>query len=447
VLNKVLNIIKNKLGVKSKRDAQLLLSMCTGILTKFFAVGSALITIPVTLGYLGTEEFGLWMLVTGILGVMSFSDLGIGMGLQNALSKCAGKDDRASPSKYIATSYFLVSLISLSIFVLLLVLYAFVPIGILFDSDALQNKENMLQVIVIAIAIFLLGMPIGLIQRVLNGDQKMYITNNLLLVGQVLAFLSIFISVGFDLKIIGLMSLFLLSPIVVFLCYSIYYYSQNVRLLPQYKNVSKKRIITILNTGFWTVITQLIYSIKVNAPVMIVSMVLGLAVLTDFSIAHKLITIISVIVNIALQSLWPVYGEAYARGDKQWIISTMKKSLLYTLMLSLLAAVFVISFNDFIFSLWIGDTFSIDNNVLIGLAFMAVVINLNVCFAVFLNGTGHFKTQSQFSIVFVTLAIICSYLLAPEYGLLGIILSMAFIAEMFMLPIFYLITKRVVNNL
>jgi O-antigen/teichoic acid export membrane protein len=185
----------------------------------------------------------------------------------------------------------------------------------------------------------------------------------------------------------------------------------------------------------------------VNAPVLIVSMVLGLTVLADFSIAHKLISIISVFVNIALQSLWPVYGEAYARGDKQWIIKTMKKSLLYTLLLSFLAVAFVLAFQHYIFSIWIGGAFSIDNNILIALSIMAVVINLNVCFAVFLNGTGHFKMQSQFSIVLVSLAIGTSYLLAPQYGLLGIILSMTIIAELARLPVFYLITKRVVNNL
>jgi O-antigen/teichoic acid export membrane protein len=421
--------------------------MCTGILVKFFSVGSALITIPITLKYLGTEEFGLWMLVTSILGVITFSDLGIGMGLQNALSKCVGKDDKTSPSKYISTSYFLVSIISLSIFVLLFAFYKFVPLEILFDSDDLQNKENMYLVIVIAIGIFLFGMPIGLIQRVLNGYQKMYISNNLLLAGQIIAFISIFISVWFNLKIEGLVSLFLISPIIVFLFYSIYYFSQNSTLLPQYKNVSKKRIATILITGVWTVITQLIYTLKVNAPVLIVSMVLGLTVLADFSIAHKLISIISVFVNIALQSLWPVYGEAYARGDKQWIIKTMKKSLLYTLLLSFLAVAFVLAFQHYIFSIWIGGAFSIDNNILIALSIMAVVINLNVCFAVFLNGTGHFKMQSQFSIVLVSLAIGTSYLLAPQYGLLGIILSMTIIAELARLPVFYLITKRVVNNL
>lgn len=439
--------IKRKFDMFSQRDTRLLLSMCTGILTKFFAVGSALITIPITLKYLGTEDFGLWMLVTGILSVISFSDLGIGMGLQNALSKCVGKDDKASPSKYISTSYFLISFISLSILVLLLVTYKFLPTETLFSSDDLQSKENMFQVIVIAIAIFLLGMPIGLIQRVLNGYQKMYISNNLLLAGQVLALLSIFISVWLDLKIIGLISLFLLSPIVVFLCYSTYYYSQNSTLLPHLKNVSKKCIATILNTGVWTVITQLIYTLKMNAPVIIVSSILGLVVLADFSIAHKLISIISVIVNIALQSLWPVYGEAYAREDKQWIIKTMKKSLLYTLLLSLLAVIFVITFSDYIFSIWISDEFSIDNNILIALSVMAVIINLNVCFAVFLNGTGHFKTQSQFSIVFVSLAIISAYLLAPHYGLLSIILSMTIIAELARLPIFYLITKRVIDKL
>jgi O-antigen/teichoic acid export membrane protein len=443
----VIDQIKNRLGIKNKRDTRLVLSMITGMLTKVFSVGSALITIPITLKYLGTEEFGLWMLITGILGVLSFSDLGIGMGLQNAISKCVGKDDKTTPQKYISTSYFLISVISTVIFILLFIAYQIIPLGFLFNNETINGKESMLFVIFISISIFLLGMPIGLIQRVLNGYQKMYISNNLLLGGQILALISIFISVWLDLKIIGLVSLFLLSPIVIFLFYSIYYYSINSLLVPHYKKVTKDCVTTILNTGIWTVVTQLIYTLKVNAPIMIISITIGLSALTEFSIIHKFVSIISVIVNIALQSLWPVYGEAFARGDKKWIVKTMKKSLIGTSILSFLALFFVFTFNDFIFSFWVGDDFSVDNSLLIGLSVMAILINLNVCFAVFLNGTGHFKRQSQFSMLFVSLAIGFAYLLAPVYGVIGIVLSMTIIAEMFRLPIFYLITKRVVNQL
>lgn len=439
--------IKNKLKKSSERDLLLIFSMATGILTKIFTVGTALITIPVTLEYLGPERFGLWMLITGILGVLSFSDLGIGMGLQNAISKCVGNDDKTTPKKYISTSYFLISIISFSIFILLFLLYVITTKFYFIDELDLSITEEGLQVSFISISIFLLGMPIGLIQRVLNGYQKMYISNNLLLCGQLLALISIFISVWFDLKIIGLVSLFLLSPIVTFLFYSIYYFLKKPLLAPTYNNVTRDCAAIIFNTGIWTVITQLIYTLKINAPTIIIPIVLGLNALTEFSITHKLVSIISVVANIALQSLWPVYGEAYARGDKSWIIQTMKKSLIATLVLSFFTLFLVFVFNDFIFRVWVGGEFFVNDSLLIGLSAMAILININVCFAVFLNGTGHFKRQTQFSIIFVSLAILCSFFSATVYGILGIVLSMAVIAELLRLPIFYLITKKVVNQL
>ena len=58
--------IKRKLKKVSKRDSLLIFSMATGIMTKIFTVGTALITIPVTLEYLGPESFGLWMLIKNI---------------------------------------------------------------------------------------------------------------------------------------------------------------------------------------------------------------------------------------------------------------------------------------------------------------------------------------------------------------------------------------------
>jgi O-antigen/teichoic acid export membrane protein len=292
-----------------------------------------------------------------------------------------------------------------------------------------------------------LGLPVNLILRVLNGLQFMYVGNNVMLLGHVIAFFSIFISVGLDLKIQGLVFFFLASPLFVNLLYSIYFFTKNSSMAPIFSKFNPSTLLELVQVGAWTVLSQLIYALKINAPVLIISSTLGLVVLAEFSIAHKLVTIITVIANIGLQSLWPIYGEAYSSGGKLWIINTMRKSVFYAVSLSLFFSFFIVVFGDDIFKLWIHDYNPPSTSLMVSLVFLTSLMNINVCFAVFLNGTGHFKNQSIYYSFFVFLGIVGSILFSSEYGSISVVLSMAVFTELLSIPFFYNNYKKVLSKI
>ena len=131
----------------SKRNTRLLLSITTSVLTKLIGVGSTLITIPLTLNYLGTESFGVWMVISSVVGFMSFSDLGIGMGLQNALSKAYGEEDTSSQKYYVSNAYALAIIVVCVASTTLITISYFVPIERLFkitDQVQLDNAVSAL---------------------------------------------------------------------------------------------------------------------------------------------------------------------------------------------------------------------------------------------------------------------------------------------------------------
>ena len=95
----------------------------TAFTARVVNIGTGLITIPLTLSYLGKEQFGLWMTLTGFVGFLTFTDMGLGIGLQNVLAECHGKEDKQNPSRYISSTLFVMTLlmvlfISIALFVL-----------------------------------------------------------------------------------------------------------------------------------------------------------------------------------------------------------------------------------------------------------------------------------------------------------------------------------------
>src|SRR5205823_1872065 len=70
------------------------------------AIGSltGIITIPLTVRYLGAERYGAWMTISSVLVFLGFGDFGLASSLTNALGKAFGADDRASARRFVTTT-------------------------------------------------------------------------------------------------------------------------------------------------------------------------------------------------------------------------------------------------------------------------------------------------------------------------------------------------------
>src|SRR5262245_43745518 len=65
----------------------------TAVVARAVQVGTSLITIPLTVHYLGNERFGLWMAISSVLAMANFADFGIGNGVLNTVADAFGKND------------------------------------------------------------------------------------------------------------------------------------------------------------------------------------------------------------------------------------------------------------------------------------------------------------------------------------------------------------------
>lgn len=433
--------------IKQQRNSRLFLSIITSVLAKFIAIGSTLITIPVTLNYLGAESFGVWMVISGIIGFMGFSDLGIGMGLQNSLSKSCGEDDAYSPKYYIANAYIIVTGIACLLALLSLAAFSLLPVELLFKAEEqalLSNSVNALKYSVLA---FLLGMPITLIQRILAGLQKSYVASNVVLLGSVLSLLAILLAVYLDLGLVGISVLFILSPTVTLLVYSLYFFYQKPEFRPSFSIVSARYLKPIFSTGSWSVLVQIIYTAKMNVPTMIISSSLGLLAVAEYSIAQKLTGLAATMIGMALQPLWSVYGEAYHRGDRIWIEKTLKKSIKLVLILTVFASVFFQLLGQSLITIWLGDKVLPSPMLIACFSLWMIAATVNVCFAMLLNGTGNFSRQAIYSALCVGSALTLIYTFVEIGGLVSVVFITFLVAELFRIPFNYFESKRVLHSL
>src|SRR6478735_10200709 len=85
----IIHVIKSLIyKIKNdQRSFKVFAAFNTAILAQAIQVITAVVSVPLTLNYLGKERFGLWMTISTFLSFINFSDFGIGIGYQNGLSK------------------------------------------------------------------------------------------------------------------------------------------------------------------------------------------------------------------------------------------------------------------------------------------------------------------------------------------------------------------------
>ena len=71
-------------GRTNERHRRAALTALAAVLARSLSIATALITVPLTLHYLGTERYGMWMTMSSLVVLLSFADLGIGTGILNS---------------------------------------------------------------------------------------------------------------------------------------------------------------------------------------------------------------------------------------------------------------------------------------------------------------------------------------------------------------------------
>ena len=153
------------------------LTTVTSVMAKGVTVVTSLITVRLTIHYLGTERYGLWMTITSIVAFLMFADLGIGNGLLHAIADARGREDDESVHKYVSSAFFILCGVAVLLLGVFAIAYSFIPWPRVFNvSSELAAKESGPAVFVFLIC-FLLNLPLDVVQRVQTGHQEGFVMN------------------------------------------------------------------------------------------------------------------------------------------------------------------------------------------------------------------------------------------------------------------------------
>ena len=159
-------------GRAQERHRRAILSAAAAAAAKVVSIGTAFVSVPLTLHYLGVERYGMWMTMSSLIATFAFADLGIGNGVLNAVAAAHGRDDRAAIRGFVSSGFFALSAVALLLIGAFALAYPFVPWFRIFHVETALARAEAGPALAMLVGCFALAIPVGIVQRVQMGLQR-----------------------------------------------------------------------------------------------------------------------------------------------------------------------------------------------------------------------------------------------------------------------------------
>ena len=372
------------------------------ILSLLFRGGSILLQfalIPLTIDYIKPDVYGVWLTLSSLVGWVAMFDIGIANGLKNKLSESLANKDINKARIYVSTTYVIIGIIACSLIGLYFIFYNLLDWQTIFNSRFIPESD-LENVVTIVSLFFLLKFITDIVNVVAASFQMVSVSSVLLFISNLGLTISVWVLTKNTNGNLVLLALCLSGiPFLTSLVSNIYLFRRQFRLVkPSFKYVDLKYSKSIISLGSQFFILQIIGLIIFQTDNILIAQFFSPAEVTNFNIAYKYYSIVTILFSILLTPYWTAFTEAYHGKDFNWIKLSIKKLRLYWGLSILVLAIMLIAAN-FMIKLWIGDAVTISFSLSLSICAYIAVSNWNAIFANFSNGVGKLRIQIMYAFI------------------------------------------------
>lgn len=419
-LNKILNS-------KNSRTKAIKQNIAGSLLVKGISIATSLILVPLTLGYVSSEIYGIWLTISSILYWLTYMDVGFTLGLKNRLAEAIAQKDFDRGRSLVSTTYFIMTVIFVPLTVLLLLISphidwcAFLNVDIAYQAEVTKT----IQILFVFVALQMIS---NVFIAVVAAFQKVALSSLFNVIGQLFALIIIFIMTRcIPPALPNLAIAYSMMPILVVIVASVIFFKGKFRQVsPTIKNINIKYTKDLGGLGVKFFIIQIQMIVLYQATNILISHIDGPNAVTQYNIAYKVLNVIVMVYSIFLSPLWPAFTDAYTQKDFVWMNSIYRKMtyVFYFLCIAVTCTVFA---SPILYKIWIGDKVDIPFVLTCSIALYTIIHCWDSLQVILINGVGSVKLQTYVVLIGLVLHIPLSLFLGHFVGILGIILSMCII--------------------
>lgn len=437
--------IKNKILEGNVRSVTMKKNIILSLMIKCISIAVSFFLVPLTLGYVDSELYGIWLTLSSIITWLQFMDIGFTNGLKNRLGEAIALNNWEKGKALVSTTYGMMILIFVPICIVSTILIPYINWADFLNINPIYNDDvcNAMYVLIIC---FCSQMILNVLTAVITAFQKVALSSSFIVIGNILSFFLIFFMTKLcPPSLLALAFAISTMPVIVLLVASFYLYSNKLkRISPSISFYNGTYVKDLFNLGFKFFLIQIQMLVMYQSTNVLISNVSGPEDVTSYNIAYKYIGIAMMIYTILLQPLWPAFTDAYARKDFTWMKNIYKKMTKVFLLCTLMVILMVI-ISPIVYNIWIGDRTKIPFMMTVMIAIYVLLHSWDSLQINMINGIGSIKLQTYITMIGLLLHIPLSLFLSRYVEALGVVLSMIFVTA-FYSTIFTIQINKLLNK-
>jgi O-antigen/teichoic acid export membrane protein len=317
-----------EVGRSMERYRRAGLSGIGGGLSKGVRLLNTIVAVPVTVGYLGAERFGLWMSMSSFIALaFGFADLGLGCVLQNVVSTGHGRNDREGTQRDLSSGFFLLLAAQLGMLGLFLLVYERLPWARIFGLHSPLATLEVGPAMAVFVISYLAATPLGVAARIQIGFQEGFRANIWDAVSAGFGVAGTLIAAFCHAALPVLVLASAGAPLIALTGNSIVEFCwRRPWLRPRWRWFGWRRGCGLIASGIQFLVAGAGCLAIMGAPVLVVGNRFGVAEAGPYALTYKVLSVPMTLLSLFWSSLWPAYAEAYARNDLHWIRRTLRRS-------------------------------------------------------------------------------------------------------------------------
>ncbi len=409
---------------RSQRSKLVIVNILLGVFVRGTSVVAQLILVPLTINYITSELYGIWLTLSSIVQWVGFFDIGLGNGLRNKLGECIALNKIKKGKIYVSTTYAIMSIVFFVLGLLMWWVSGFINWASFLNVSLVYN-EILVEVTKILFVTFSIQIVLKLVQNVAQAFQLNALASLIDTLTNIVVLLFIFILTRLMAPSLTKVAFaFSLAPILVLTIASLLFYSHRFKQVsPSVNCVDFKYAEDIFSLGGKFFIVQIAGLVLYQTINIIISRICGPEDVTVYNVAYKYFSVLMMGATIVLAPLWSAFTDAFIKDDSSWMYNIYNK-LLKLFVIVLAISIFMIICSPIVYKYWIGEDVPVPFvvSVLVGI-YMIINVWGNI-HSIIISGMGKIKFQVYYSISIMTLFIPFSLLLGHLFGLPGIMVSL-----------------------
>lgn len=391
------------------------------------AIVTGLISIPLTVGYLGPERYGVWLTMSSLLTWLMITDIGLGgTALINVLAEARGREDDRGAQSIVSTASVVLCGIATTLAGAILVLDRYCDWALIFNAGRSVETTELRVAVLTAVLLFSLMFPASILNSVYSAYQEAYIGsvwNTAANLGSLGSLLIVVRSKGgLPLLVTALSG----SRLVICLLNAVYLFGfRHKEIRPRLAMCSSEYARRLLRLGWKNLVQQLAGIGMFQSQPMIIARALGPQDVGVFNVSLRVLTLPLMVVGFFSFPLVAAYGEARARNDWPWIWKTLRRSVLSAVAMALVLGLPLCVVAGPLIEVWLGKAMAPPLALVLYLSLYSLINAVLTPIAAFFTGIEWVGSQAVLAIINASVTVLLGMALIERMHLPGMGAAMA----------------------